>query len=125
MKQINVKHSGTLRFWGKWFGRPMDNYHQVVNACFDETENILTLTFDEDEICKIFNPTGIISNKNEFYVSNATKVIWQYYNYGKARKLEDLITIEYEKIDSTTVLEKTNGGIGKMNPIGFYAIEIC
>jgi hypothetical protein len=36
---------GILRFWGKWFGRPFDNYHWLV-AC-DANDDCLRLRFNE------------------------------------------------------------------------------
>ena len=50
----NLKlNGGTLRFWGKWFGKPMDNYHQIKKAEFNAETNKLLLILDEGEKIKI------------------------------------------------------------------------
>ena len=40
-------HSGTLRFWGAWFGKPHDNFHTIVRANADG--DCLILHFNEEE----------------------------------------------------------------------------
>ena len=42
---IKVLKSGSLRFWGDWFGRPMDNIHTVVSTEYLAKENKLILHF--------------------------------------------------------------------------------
>ena len=33
---MKIAKSGTLRFWGDWFGRPMDNVHTVAKVIYKE-----------------------------------------------------------------------------------------
>jgi hypothetical protein len=43
--------SGSLRFWGEWFGRPFDNYHRRV-AC-EVTDECLQFRFKEAEVLAV------------------------------------------------------------------------
>ena len=36
---VKIQKFGSLRFWGDWFGRPMDNCHKPVSASFDRYKN--------------------------------------------------------------------------------------
>lgn len=48
---------GTLRVYGDWFGRPMDNIHTAVSV--EWTGNELVIAFDEGERLQVTNPSGI------------------------------------------------------------------
>jgi len=48
--------SGTLRMFGDWFGRPMDNVHNVVGA--ESGCEQLTLTFNNGETLNVWNPSS-------------------------------------------------------------------
>lgn len=39
--------SGTIRFFGEWFGRPYDNQHEIIAA--SATDDVLTVEFSGDE----------------------------------------------------------------------------
>ena len=129
MKQITISHGGTMRFWGIWFGKPMDNYHTVISAALDEKPNILTINFDGGEKCIVYEPDGIVSSENTFYIENATRVIWTHYYYGRPPTPENLLTSEYVKVNEKTVILKRSGclnpGTWQSDPTGFYAVEIC
>jgi hypothetical protein len=122
---LTIKHSGTLRFWGEWFGRPMDNIHVVTEAQFNGERNKLTINFNDNEVCVIFDPENIVSTDTQFYILDAAKIVWQWYSYGHEQSSKNLATMEYEKIDSSNVVVKTKQGIKRINPAGFNAIEIC
>jgi hypothetical protein len=46
--------SGSLRFWGVWFGRPHDNEHRLI-ACSAE-KDVLHCHFDEGEALHVWFP---------------------------------------------------------------------
>src|SRR5687767_8787149 len=50
---------GTLCFWGHWFGRPYDNFHQITSVDYDTDTNILTIHFSEQETLTVTNPSDI------------------------------------------------------------------
>ena len=130
MREIIVSHGGTMRFWGDWFGRPMDNHHRVVSAVYDEDSDILVMTFDGQEECTIYSPVGITSTEHSFYVEDAKTVSWSWYYYGREHTEKNKFQIHYQKQEANTVIRQkdefdcTQSTIN-INPNGFHAVEIC
>ena len=83
--EIQLK-SGTLRFSGQWFGRPMDNYHRITENRFDEVTNVLEIDFDAGEKLLIWNPVNYSISEQEFTITEATKVRWEWCHYGDTQK---------------------------------------
>ncbi len=75
----NVK-SGTLRFWGQWFGRPYDNIHTVTGA--SSSDEVLEVRFDNGETLRVFEPTGAVVGSARFTIGNASRVRWEWNAYG-------------------------------------------
>lgn len=98
---MKIQKSGSLRFWGDWFGRPMDNCHKPVSASFDEAEGLLVIQFDEGETCEIFGASGIVNTRNDFCVEKAGRIGWTWYYYGRERTPENLFRREYILEDGT------------------------
>lgn len=42
---------GALCFYGDWFGRPYDNFHKVIHACYDARMEILEILFERGSVC--------------------------------------------------------------------------
>lgn len=93
---IKISKIGSLRFWGDWFGRPMDNCHIVKSTFLKKEENELHIVFHEDELCIIVNPVNVVSNEKQFYVKYADRIIWQWFYYGRAKIADSLCIDEYE-----------------------------
>src|SRR5438067_427671 len=74
-------HSGTLRFWGLWFGRPHDNWHSIVRAEADS--DCLVLHFNDEETLKVWHPKGWRIDAHEFVIHSASRLLWQWYYYGR------------------------------------------
>ena len=126
---MQIFKRGTLRFWGEWFGRPMDNIHTVVDALYDETDRILILLFDQGEKCTVFNPVGIVNEQNHFHIDDASKIVWEWYHYGKEQVPANLYRITYTKsapceisVEYDTFWEK---GHKILNPFQKPALTIC
>jgi len=105
----NIKiNGGTLRFWGNWFGRPMDNYHEVKNAEFDKETKILKLTLNEDELITVWNPSKIQIGQKELRIKKADKILLEWYSYGAEKTEENFLFDSYThngfKIDFSTNL---------------------
>ena len=90
----NVK-AGTLRFWGDWFGKPHDNIHRVVRC--SATENALVVEFDAGERLVVENPKGVSASPNEFYITDATRLRWEWFYYGRPQTSENLYFMEYAR----------------------------
>lgn len=129
-KNISGLKKGTLRFWGEWFGRPMDNYHIIVNVQFNQQENTLIFKFEEGETLTVWNPANINSNSSEFYIRSATKIRREWFSYGQPQLHQNLYFKEYEKQDGSIIVSSGKGAldfIGKkvIESLGQNAVEIC
>jgi hypothetical protein len=93
----NVK-SGSLRFFGEWFGRPYDNNHTIVDAAAEE--NDLTVQFDGDEALTVSNPSDVRISENEFEIGSATRVLWKWYYYGREKVPENLRFEKFEVVEN-------------------------
>lgn len=103
-----LKKGGTLRFFGEWFGRPYDNFHIPVSAEF--SENVLTIRFNNGEQCTVYDPSGIVNEKDDFHVERASKIVWEWYYCGKEHTPENLCGRVYTPAEYS---------------YGSYALELC
>lgn len=91
--------TGTLRFFGCWFGRPYDNFHTAIAASFDT--GTLNIKFNEDEVLSIVEPKDIkIRSHNQrsgplLSIKRASLVTWNWYLYGRKKSTKNLVTLEY------------------------------
>jgi hypothetical protein len=95
---------GSLRSWGQWFGRPMDNVHQIVRCEADG--DTLRLWFDDGEQLTVDTPSGFEASRDAFWISNANRVRWEWFYYGRPQTPENLYFQEFtrtaEGISATT-----------------------
>jgi hypothetical protein len=80
--------SGTLCFFGEWFGRPHDNWHEVASASAADDE--LIIRFNEDETLTIWNPADARISEEYFDIVNASRVHWEWFHYGREKTSENL-----------------------------------
>jgi hypothetical protein len=96
--------AGTLRFWGQWFGRPMDNVHHIVR-CADEGDT-LRIWFDMGEMLTVEAPLGFEVSSSVFWIVTARRVRWEWYCYGRLISPDNLYYEEYvrkpEGVEATT-----------------------
>lgn len=71
--------SGSLKIYGCWFGRPMDNYHISTQASFDR--ELLKITFEGGEILEIWNPSEVVVDGIILKIPKASKVRWSWHYY--------------------------------------------
>lgn len=129
MSNISVQHSGTMQFWGDWFGRPMDNIHRATQVGYDESTDVLTIIFDNEEKCVIYSPVGITSTEKTFYIEDATAVIWSWYYYGREHTEQNHFRITYTKESKDTILcqkEEFSGilSVTHLKVNGSFAVKI-
>ena len=125
---MKILKQGSLRFWGDWFGRPLDNCHRAVKVDYDKYEDILIIYFDNEEKCTVFNPIDIVNTENDFYILKATKIIWEWYYYGKEHIPQNLYKRTYSQTINNDILieyvgEKNSSKI--INAQNNYALELC
>lgn len=99
-KKQGLVKGGSLCFFGHWFGKPYDNYHQLEFATYDNSTNSLTMTFGEKETLTIFNPQDICEIENQLTIGSADKINWKWYYYGKPQTVDNQYFIEIIKQDS-------------------------
>jgi hypothetical protein len=92
---------GALCFWGHWFGKPHDNFHQITSVNFDSFNNILTISFSEQEILTVFNPTEIAEYNSSIQIDTADKIHWQWYYYGRSQEAENLFYYDIKRIGNS------------------------
>ena len=114
-----LKKGGTLRFFGDWFGRPYDNFHIPVSA--ELSENVLTILFNDREKCVVYDPFGIVNEPNDFHIERASKIVWEWYYYGKTQVPENLCRLVYTLVDGEI---SVTGKFGKES-VNDYALELC
>ena len=103
MEHLNVKN-GSIQFWGEWFGgRPLDNYHKVIETYWDK-DNILIVKLDQGEVVTIHDPMGIVSTEKEFSIKEASRIIFEWFYYGRECAPENLCCLEYRRVDDDQVL---------------------
>lgn len=89
------KRSGSICFYGEWFGRPYDNYHKIKGYSY--TGDTLEIVFDQWEQLIVIEPSGIINTEKEFRISSAKQVKWSWYPYGSTQR--DMNKISYSIVD--------------------------
>jgi hypothetical protein len=93
INNLAEKPGGTLRFYGKWYRRPYDNYHMISECIFKD--GILDINFDAGETIKIWNPNNIIFNTKELIIKHSTCVEFIRYNFGEKQTKENLLIDRY------------------------------
>jgi hypothetical protein len=97
--------SGTLRFWGEWFGRPYDNWHQLVRC--EVEQNVLRLVFNEQEILSVWAPSGLEVDHSTFRISTADRVRWEWFYYGRPKTPSNLYFLDFVR-SATGISATTN-----------------
>ena len=99
-------NSGTLRFWGSWFGRPYDNLHRVVGSEVDG--DVLRLTFDEGEVLTVWSPRRADITDRTFQIGDAERVRWEWFCYGRAKTAENLYFEDFRRSADGVIVSTTN-----------------
>jgi hypothetical protein len=92
-RQLGGLRSGTLSFWGDWFGRPHENVHRIVGA--DSLDSATVIYFDHAESLIIDSPRGWSLNHGKFIVRQAERVRFNWFYYGRVPGPETLKFVEY------------------------------
>jgi hypothetical protein len=89
--------SGSLSFWGNWFGKPYDNNHKIVGAtALDDT---IVVSLDQAETLTIEAPRGWSIDDGCLLVREASRVRWQWFYYGRLPGADTLEFEEYRSLD--------------------------
>jgi hypothetical protein len=91
--------SDSLRFFGEWFGGRRDNIHRIVNVGVAAEEDVLVLYFNEAETLMIWDSDNITATPTAFRVEDASRLVWQWFYYGRLPTPENLQRMEYRNPD--------------------------
>ncbi len=97
--------AGTLRFFGQWFGRAYDNYHVIESS--KAKGDCLILTFNGKETLSVWSPSGFRISAEEFQIDAASRVLWQWFYYGRPRTPENLYFEDYV-VEGDKIRTETN-----------------
>lgn len=114
--------SGTLRTFGDWFGRPMDNIHSVVAA--EAEGERLVLRFDEGERLTVWEPDGFEVEGRTLRLHRAARVLWEWYSYGEPKTPDNLYRLDYELAGERLDMRKDLGTSGFRTYDGQPAVEL-
>ena len=105
--------SGSLRFWGNWFGRPYDNWHRLLR-CEANSETVI-LSFNEGEVLVITNPFEVVIDIDRFSIREASSVRWEWFCYGLPKTIENRRFQEYV-CDGKSTAFNTNSDADSRDP---------
>lgn len=115
LREHAAQINGSLCVFGDWFGRPMDNWHQVVSH--EEKEGYVRLTFNEGETLEVWEPAGLRMEGKSFIIQQASRVRWEWFYYGRPKLPENRFSIEHvvsgQKIEATTNVQ---WALGRFEP---------
>ena len=97
--------SGTLRFWGHWFGRPHDNQHQITHC--EVEESVLRISFDQGEVLTVWQPVRAKVSPSEFKIGDAHRVRWEWFYYGRPKTPANLYFQDFS-ISAGGIVATTN-----------------
>jgi hypothetical protein len=85
--------NGSLCVFGDWFGRPMDNCHQMVSH--EEKGGYVRLTFNEGETLEVWEPKGLRMEGKSFIIQRGSRVRWEWFYYGRPQLPENRFYVEH------------------------------
>lgn len=96
-EQMSSLQSGSLTFWGNWFGGRFDNIHRIVGA--DSLDDTAVIYFDHGESLIIKGPEDWSLERGHLLVHEAECVRFQWFYYGRLPSRETLHFEEYRRVD--------------------------
>lgn len=104
LEKRQAADSISLSVWGRGPSEhPFENSFKQINVERDERNKILTIYFERNEKCVIFNPVGVSWDGKLPTVESADKIILEQYAHGLAPSEDTRIVREYVYIDRAHV----------------------
>ncbi|MBR1764831.1 MAG: hypothetical protein IJ746_05505 [Ruminococcus sp.] len=122
---VEILKSGSMRFWGDWFGRPLDNTHKPLRTSFEN--GLLTADFADGESLTVYGARDVFSDEGRFYITDADAIVWEWDLYDEPKTEASRCFIEYKKLADGRILKTTDLGRGipeYLDPTGFNAVEV-
>ncbi len=93
IREHGAQINGSLCVFGDWFGRPMDNWHQLVSH--QAKEGYVRLVFNEGETLEVWDPARVRIEGKSFIIQQASRVRWEWFYYGRPKISENRFFIEH------------------------------
>ena len=113
--------AGTLRMFGDWFGRPLDNVHFVVDAVAEEGR--LVLRFAKHETLTVWNPDGYETEGHTLRIAHADRVRWEWNSVGKEPS-ENQMFRDYILKQGKIVVSCSHGSSDRDVSLNHPAVEV-
>lgn len=124
MDKVMFPHNGTLVFFGDIFGgRYGENRHQIIDYKYDKTQEIYRIHFNKGETCTIYHPKEIKYDKKAFVIKDASRIIWEWYYYGREKTASNLNSLDYKKLDAMYISLKRTGNLANNTEIESFEIN--
>lgn len=114
LRQYARNINGTLCVFGDWFGRPMDNWHQVTTH--EAQKDYLKLMFTEGETLEVWRPRRLKKEGKRFSVEHADRVRWEWFYYGRPKLPENRFFREYVTKDGAIETESNEPSGPSLKP---------
>lgn len=122
---FSITKQGSFRFWGDWFGRPLDNSHKCVSASYEN--GLLMADFADGETLTVYGAKGVYSDEGKFYITDADMIVWEWYLYDEPEEESSRRFIEYKKLPDGRIKKTSDLGSGipqYIDPEGANAAEL-
>jgi hypothetical protein len=107
ISRLDPPPHGSLRTFGDWFGKPLNNDHRARSARAEDDR--LIIDFDDGETLTVWNPRGIIVSSDAFRIDAADRVRWEWFYYGRRESPENRFAQEHalagDRVNATTTAE--------------------
>ncbi|MBR6101837.1 MAG: hypothetical protein IKP95_05380 [Ruminococcus sp.] len=122
---FDITKCGSFRFWGDWFGRPLDNSHRCTGATLQG--DLLMAEFADGESLTVYGAKGITSDEGKFSVADADMIVWEWDLYGEPESDDARRFIEYKKLPDGRIKKTSDLGSGipqYLDPGDYPAAEL-
>jgi len=109
-----------ISIWADWEGRQLNKHHELQSIEFNDTDDILTITFLDNCLLKIKSPQLIMQATTYLKIVKAKEVLWQVPNRSNSDRYTYLNTGKMIKTKSTTNWKPHKYDLG----IGMQAIYL-
>lgn len=92
---------GTMRFWGSWFGRPYDGFHQITGC--EQQDGVLKIRFKQHEQLKIWAPQDLRLDDFILRIRDAERVLLEWPYVGRHKTGKTRFFFNFVKQDDTVI----------------------
>ncbi|MCP9752413.1 hypothetical protein [Ferruginibacter sp. HRS2-29] len=95
---IQPQLTGSVCFWGQWFGKPNGHLCTIISAAYDEASGELRLSFSGNQLLSVFEPENISIEDDLLTIGDARKVRMEWPDAGKDGRLKNRLYYEFNRL---------------------------